>query len=167
MKKALPERNEVFVSQKDGKLIRWDYGADEVIEAVNDSRNLHPVFIHLRKLLSRFIEEGATDEFLDDINHMLSRIKYRKYILPADIRPSPSNLPSNGYVDLIDHELNPEAYAADEFSKLLTSGMLQRLKTCEMDGCENLFLGPRQAKWCSKTCGSKSRVRAKRRRDSQ
>ena len=74
-------------------------------------------------------------------------------------------LRGRGLADL-DPMPSPEAYAANDFSRILTSGMLERVRRCQMEGSKRLFAGPPQAKWCSKTCGSKHRVRKKRKLDS-
>lgn len=174
MKKALPGQKEVFVIERQGNVVVWDFFAEEIVDAANNElrtgrANNSPenrVFNNLRKWMSRYLNEGITDDLLNDLNAALHEIRYSKYIFPLDLLPSEIGFPQNGYVAKYDKIPSPEAYAADDFSKLLTSGMLKRLKRCQMDGCEKFFLGPPQAKWCSKSCGSKFRVREKRRRQS-
>jgi predicted RNA-binding Zn ribbon-like protein len=112
--------------------------------------------------MSRYLEEGVTDNLLNDLNAAIREIRYEKVILPLDLLPTGTEYPQNGYIAQYDKMPSPMAYAADDFSKLLTSGELKRLKRCHLEGCEKFFLGPPQAKWCSKTCGSKYRVRKKR-----
>lgn len=169
MKKALPDLNEVFVFERQGKLTRWDIYAEELVEAVNSGPTGHPqvdlVYRKLYQWMRRYLDEGVTDEFLNDLNAAIRKVLYRKYILPLDFSPPEAGYPKNGYVADHNMVLEPEVYAADEFSKFLTSGQLLRLRSCQLDECENFFLGPPQAKWCSKTCGSKFRVREKRKRD--
>lgn len=168
MKKALHETDEVFIFQKSGKASIWDFKAEEVIEAINDSsQENNPVILNLRKWIVRYLNEGITDELLDDLNSKIQNNRYSKYVIPADLTGSVSDLPKNAYIAQYDTALNPESYAADDFSKLLTSGEFKRLKICKLDDCDNIFLGPPQSKWCSKPCGSLFRVRTKRRRDSQ
>ena len=175
MKKALQDSNEVFIYERQGKVHVWDFFAEEIVEAVNKGLQNEAagtfsedivVFQKLREWMSRYLKEGITDDFLNDLNAALHEIRYSKYILPLDLLPSETGFPKNAYVAKYDKIPKPEAYAADDFSKLLTSGALKRLKRCQMEGCENFFLGPPQARWCSKTCGSKFRVREKRKRDS-
>lgn len=169
MKKALPNTNEIFISEKFGKPDIWDFYAEEIVEAANngisDSPNGDLVCQRLREWMSRYLKEGITDDLLNDLNTALRKIRYSKYILPTDICPSETGFPVNAYVAQHDNLLDPGAYAADDFSKLLTSGELKRLKRCQHEGCEKFFLGPSQARWCSKICGSKFRVRKKRKRD--
>ncbi len=174
MKKALPGQEEVFIFERLGNIHVWDFFAEEIVEAVNKnlkngSENTYLENLVYRKMtewMDRYLKEGVTDDFLNDLNAALHEIRYSKYILALDILPSESVFPKNGYVAKYDKIPSPEAYAADDFSKLLTSGQLKRLKRCQLDGCEKFFLGPPQARWCSKSCGSKFRVREKRRRDS-
>ncbi len=174
MKKALPGQKEVFLIERQGNVLVWDFFAEEIVEAANKGLKNEPadnspeylVFRNLRVWISRYLKEGATDDFLNDLNAALHEIRYSKYIFPLDLLPSEIGFPQNGYIAKYDKTPSPEAYAADDFSKLLTSGMLKRLKRCQMEGCEKFFLGPPQAIWCSKTCGSKFRVREKRKRES-
>ncbi len=174
MKKALPGTNEVFVYEIQGKPHVWDFFAEEIVEAANKGLKKESaatcserlVLQKLSKWMCRYLKEGITDDFLNDLNAALHEIRYSKYILPLDLLPSETGFPQNAYVAKYDKIPTPEAYAAEDFSKLLTSGKLKRLKRCQMEGCENFFLGPPQARWCSKTCGSKFRVREKRKRDS-
>ena len=107
-----------------------------------------------------------TDDLLNDLNAAIHEIRYSKYIFPLDLLPSEIGFPQNRYVAKYDPTPSPEVIAADDFSKLLTSGALKRLKLCHLDGCEKFFLAPPlQAKWRSKACGSRFRVREKRKRD--
>lgn len=175
MKKALPGQKEVFLIERQGKVVIWDHFAEEVLEVANKGLKYEPigtleenlVYQHLCEWMSRYLKEGITDDFLNDLNAAIHEIRYSKYILPLDLIPSETGFPQNGYVAKYDKIPEPEAYAADDFSKLLSSGKLKRLKRCQMPDCEKFFLGPRQARWCSKTCGSKFRVRKKRKLDSQ
>ena len=174
MKKALPNQKEVFVIERQGASYVWDFFAEEIVCAANKTLKKESactssesiVYQKLRDWMNRYLKEGITDNLLNDLNAALHEIRYSKYILPLDLLPSETGLPQNAYVAKYDKVPKPEAIAADDFSKLLTSGELKRLKHCQMEDCENLFLGPPQARWCSKSCGSKFRVREKRKRDS-
>lgn len=170
MKKALPSTNEVFIYMRQGKPHIWDFFAEEIVtfanQGLNDESEVKLVCQILREWMNRYLEEGITDNFLNDLNIAIKEIRYSKHILPIDLLPSETGFPRNTYIAQYDKIPEPEAYAADDFSKLLTSGELKRLKRCHLKGCENFFLGPPQARWCSKSCGSKFRVREKRKRDS-
>jgi hypothetical protein len=174
MKKALPGQKEVFIYESQGKVHVWDFFAEEIVEAANKGLKNEPVDTGgesivcrgIYEWMSRYLKEGATEDFLNDLNNALHNIRYSKYLLPSDLLPSENGYPQNAYIAKYDKTPEPEAIAADDFSKLLSSGMLKRLKRCQMEGCAKFFLGPPQARWCSKVCGSKFRVRKKRKLDS-
>lgn len=156
--------------EKEGIPRVWDFFAEEIIEFANKEEVNEPpaakyIRPKLREWMSRYLKEGITNDFLNDLNTAIHKIRYSKYIFPLDLLPSETGFPKNGYIAQYDEIPKPEEYAADDFSKLLTSGELKRLKRCQLKGCENFFLGPPQARWCSKACGSKFRVREKRKRD--
>jgi len=52
-------------------------------------------------------------------------------------------------------------------ARLVNAGIIDRLKRCQLKSCRKYFFGGPRAKWCSDTCGSKVRVRNKRKRDKQ
>lgn len=175
MKKALHKQEKAFLYEKGGKLYPEEVCIDEIIAAVN--RGLKgdwgdvtiPGTVVLRKIhewICRYIEEGATEEFLCELNADLHHVQYSNYVVPPDFYSSEGEEPQSVYVANLNINYTPETFAAKEFSRLVTYGMLNRIKRCQMPDCENIFLGPPQAKWCSKTCGCKFRVRKKRKRDS-
>ena len=139
MKKALPGQKEVFLFERQGKVSPWNFFAEDIVEATNKGLDNEPadysaeylVFRNLREWMSRYLKEGVTDNFLNDLNAALHEIRYSKYVLPLDLLPSKIGCPQNGYVAKYDKTTTPEAIAADDFSKLLTSGMLKGLKSCQ------------------------------------
>jgi len=169
MKKALPSSNEVFIYEHQGRIRLWDSYAEDIIQVANtgipDLSAGEVICQCLRVWFARYLEEGVSDALLDDLNQAIHGIRYAKYILPTDLVASDNGCPQTAYAAQVVSPPDPVAYAADDFSKLLTSGQLNRLKRCQATGCDNFFLGPPQAKWCSKSCGSKQRVREKRRKD--
>lgn len=174
MKKALLGQEEVFLSKQGREIYLWNFDIEEILIAANDDLENDPkdklpwnqVLPRIRDWVIRYFREGATDAFLNDLNNAMQDVRYMKYVLPHDLLPSDTGYPRSGYIADLDKMPSPEAYAANDFSKILTSGMLERVRRCQMEGCKRLFAGPPQAKWCSKTCGSKHRVRKKRKLDS-
>jgi predicted RNA-binding Zn ribbon-like protein len=166
MKKALHQSFELY--ENNGKILVWDFTLEEIVAAVNNpSENHHPVLMYMRSWMIRYYREGVTDKLLDDLNTMIEKISYSKIIAPSDLYSMESQRPQQIYVCRSQSIMNPEIYAANDFSKLLTNGELNRLKSCNLEGCEKIFLGRPQAKWCSSACGSKYRVRKKRKLDAQ
>jgi hypothetical protein len=50
--------------------------------------------------------------------------------------------------------------------RIVIEGLLPRIKRCEeKENCGRYFFGDPRAHWCSRKCGSRARVRAKRRKD--
>lgn len=177
MKKVLPVHKVPFLQRNPGDNPKpWVFCAEEIVDAVNEGAKLkhgpitcklHMIVLQeLAEWMRRYLEEGITDKFLNDLNSDLHQIRYAKYVVPLDLLPSDTGFPRELYVAEFGHNPTPEAIAANDFSRLLTSGELKRLKRCQQSDCQNFFLGPPQAKWCSKTCGSKHRVRKKRSKDS-
>ena len=170
MKKTLHKQVKAFLYEKDGKIYPEEVCIDEIIAAVNrgikgEWGDTTPKAIILRKLhewICRYIEEGATEDLFNELNSDLHHVQYFNYVVPPDFYSSQGEEPQSVYVVNSNIAYTPETTAAKEISKLITYGMLNRIKRCQLPGCENIFVGPPQAKWCSKTCGSKYRVREMR-----
>lgn len=171
MKKTLHWNHTVFVEEKNGEISFWNYTIEEVLNFSNLDVTGEPITLiqtnkALRAWMTRFLEEGITDELLDDLNKNLHKVKYSKYIVPIDLLPPGADYPQERFIADKSKIPNTKELAANHFSMLLTSGALKKLKICELPDCENFFVGPPQARWCSKSCGSKFRVRKKRKRES-
>ncbi len=162
--------NKIHLFQNQQSLEPWIANEYDIIDAVNQRSNeigeVSEVLFELGLWLTRYHEEGLTDELLDDLNQRLNSIVYKKYVLPLDLCSKGSKHPEDFYVAQLDTATTaPKVYAADGFARLLTSGKLSRLKVCQLKSCRNFFFGPPQSKWCNKICGSKYRVQEKRRKD--
>lgn len=175
MKKALHKVEKAFLFERNGQLHPEEPNIDEILTGINrglkgDWGEGTPVTITLRevyKWICRYLEEGATEALLNELNADLHQMHFYKYVLPPDFYSLDGKEPQCLTVANMNYQYSPKTFAANEFSRIITTGMLKKIKRCQLPGCENLFLGPPQAKWCSKTCGSKHRVRQKRRRDSE
>ena len=174
MKKALHKLETAFLYERDGKVYPEEVCINEIIAAVNRGINgewgdTTSEAIIVRKLhdwICRYIDEGATEDFLNELNTDLRHMQYSNCVVPADFYSAKNEEPQSVYIANLNIPYTHETHAAKEFSRLITYGMLNRIKRCQLPGCENIFVGPPQAKWCSKTCGSKYRVSKKRKRDS-
>jgi len=173
VKKALHRQETAFLYEKDGEVHPEEICVEEIITAVNrgvkgEWADTTTEAIILRKLhdwICRYIEEGATEEFLNELNTDLHPMQYSNYVVPADFYLTQNKEPQSVYIANLNIPYSHETHAAKEFSRFITYGMLNRIKRCQLPGCEKIFIGPPQAKWCSKTCGSKYRVSKKRKRD--
>lgn len=175
MKKALQAHKRPFLYEKGGQVLPEEMCTEEVIAALNrwvlgewdDSHPLSRVLGLVYGWVTRYLAEGATEAFLNDLNAQLHQVQYFNYVAPADLFCEGAVEPESIFVVNMNLDYTPEAFAAKEFARFINAGMLQRIRRCQYPGCGSIFLGPPQAKWCSKTCGSKYRVGKKRKRDSQ
>ena len=110
--------------------------------------------------LEQLVQEGVTTKMIEDLNTELEGIRFQ-HVLKKDDSGEPTWL----YIADYGFGQDADSRAAYAFSQLLTCGALEGLKKCQMSDCDNFFLGRPNAKWCSKKCGARHRVRSKRKRD--
>jgi predicted RNA-binding Zn ribbon-like protein len=173
MKKALHDIEEVSLFKINGEIHSDELSIDEILDAVNrglkgdvgDSNETAKMLRKLHQWISRYIEEGTTEKLYYDLNADLQHVRYSKSV-SSDSFPSEDGNSKGKYIADLTKGITSEECAAKEFSRIITDRLINRLKRCKGFDCENVFFGPPQAKWCSKTCGSKYRVREKRKRDS-
>ena len=68
------------------------------LEMAKNSSPQNRVTNNLRLWMNRYLNEGVTDDLLNDLNVALHEIRYSKYIFPLDVLPSQIGFPQNGYV---------------------------------------------------------------------
>jgi hypothetical protein len=188
MKKPLHGGESRYYSFKNGELIVW--GAHDVVmllEAANEAPKFEVVekgglsllakngvvvpevspedsfCVAVNDWMNSLFRDGVTDELIDDLNQHLADVRYVQVLEPlgrgaASWRYNIADM--NGQHD-------PVEAAAYAFSNQLAIGSLAKLRRCQLADCQKFFLGPPNAKWCSASCGSKNRVRRKRKRDKQ
>jgi hypothetical protein len=173
MKKALQDEvRKFYLSEVDGSISSWGPESNQFLESANRAHrfigatkkaNLRgwDIFcLELYRWLGRLVRYGESAGLIRDLNKQLNDVRY-KHIIKKD---SSGNAVWWQAVDFGAMD-DPRSGAAYTFSHMLCAGTLKGLKRCK--DCENFFLGRPNAKWCSVTCGSRHRVRAKRRRDRQ
>lgn len=173
MKKALHRPEMAFLREKDGKIYPEELCVEEIVAAVNlgiqgewGIASLETVILQkIYNWICRYMNEGATEEFLNDLNYHLRVVQYSNYVVPSDFFSPAAEGPQSVYVVNSNIEYSPDTFAAKEISRFVTYGMIDKLRRCQLASCQNIFIGPPNAKWCSKTCGSKYRVKKKRKRD--
>lgn len=172
MKNPLPDDSDIFFSHFGGRIAAWDVSDEEIlVEAANQGlRNdidettlIVPERLifedSVAQWLTRLISDGVTEQLVDELNKETADIRYRRILdIYSDGRPR--------WTDIADLDgLEPESKAAYAISHLIGSGAFERLRQCQEDACDQVFLGPPNAIWCSERCGSRARGRAKRMRD--
>ena len=115
MKKALHKQEKAFLFEKGGKVYPEEVCIDEIIAAVNrgikgEWGDTTPEAVILRKLhdlICRYIEEGATEEFLNDLNTDLRHMQYSNYVVPSDFYSSEDEEPQSVYVANLNIIMSP------------------------------------------------------------
>lgn len=170
MKKA---QQEPILLIQDGQLIGW--GTNDVknlINSANDAvineetkakkltwKELSDIIVY--EWFEQFVAKGITKDVVNDLNKRISHIQYRRALMH-----SKKGHPYWREVADAESLNHPDLKTAYVISHLLAIGALENLKRCQLEDCKNFFIGPANKKWCSKSCGSNSRVkkmRAKRR----
>jgi predicted RNA-binding Zn ribbon-like protein len=186
MQKALHDEVEVFFTFQRGELIAWHASdVDMLIRAANDAPEFETTqkdgftllvkdgvvvpriseeetfCIEVNDWMCELVDNRVTDEMIDELNSALADLRYVHVLMRSeDGRP----YWQRNIADM-NRPPNVEVLAAHAFAHLLTNGGLKGLKRCALPDCEKFFIGRPNAKWCSKSCGSKHRVRRKRKRD--
>ncbi|UJF20267.1 CGNR zinc finger domain-containing protein (plasmid) [Vibrio sp. SS-MA-C1-2] len=164
MKNPFQKPNKHF-SMRKGELTADVFNTQEIIDAINDEYQNIEMLNILRERIVNYINNGLSDADINEINNKLVKIHYSKALLSDDLMIQ-NNDSRVIYIAQLDQLTSPDIYAINEFVKLLELNALDKVKICQLDNCQKLFIGRPQGKWCSDSCGSKNRVRVKRKRDS-
>jgi hypothetical protein len=157
----------------DGKVQSWDTGItkdliDMVNQVLREGSGASPAYVQggyvfcaaIHDWMEKLVTEGVTREMIANLNTELEEVRFQHVLSQG-----PSGKTKWKYIGDFQGGLDPDAAAAYGFSHLLQAGALDGLKRCQLEDCENFFIGRPNAKWCSARCGSLHRVRAKRKRD--
>lgn len=112
--------------------------------------------------IKRIARYGASDSLLTEVDALLSHVHVN-----ANWRldPSTKEFKRATYGPVADSFPTWECVWALAVARFINSGLVKKLKKCQLSECNNFFIGGPRAKWCSDNCGSKHRVRNKRKRD--
>ncbi len=188
MEKALLGEIDDFFTYREGKLHRFVVGdIDWLLAAANDAphfedRTVRGMTIRfkngvpvsavspdevfcwwVKEYMAQIVENGVTDNFAGELNELLSEVRYI-HVLAVSKKGEPYW--QNNIADMREASTPPEL-AAYALSQHLATGGLNGIKRCELSDCRKFFVGRPNAKWCSKSCGGKHRVRKKRKRDKE
>lgn len=115
------------------------------------------------RALGRLSRYGITKAFASELNVYLENMATRAY-LRLDHKTGNVEWIFDRRLYLKEHKKTQTVFW---IATLLQHGGLDGLAKCQMPGCGNFFVGTARKRWCSDTCGSRSRVRAKRKRDKE
>lgn len=135
-------------------------GANQHIQELKDREQDQ---IELDKFIYDWMVEyekhGASVKLLNALNYYLSPVGHQ------------CHLQKNGeklnlvFVAHIPHKPHPAMFVAYMFSNMTSRGWLEGLKRCASTDCQQFFIGRSNVKWCSKSCGSRSRVKKMRKKN--
>lgn len=106
--------------------------------------------------IDEFHRIGVTDGLLHKLNGVLQGIRVQCLI------ENVNNKLSAVHIAFIPSGSPPKLLAAYMFFHITSLGGLEGLKRCQNNNCMKFFIGRSNSKWCSKSCGSKHRVKKMR-----
>lgn len=122
-----------------------------------DSSNTIPALdAFIYECLDKYLRNGGSDELLNKLNEILKNVKIQCLVESID------NALVTVHVAYIPYNPPPLIFGAYMFSNVTTLGGFEGLKRCQSKGCLKFFIGRTNTKWCSKSCGSKYRVKKMR-----
>lgn len=117
----------------------------------------HDEFIYW--CMDEHLKNGASPLLLNTLNSQVCIVGHQCHIMPQGRKVVAM------FVAHIPHKPPPTVFAAYMFSNMSSLGWLKGLKRCLSADCRQFFIGRPNVKWCSKTCGSRSRVKKMRKRN--
>jgi hypothetical protein len=149
MKKALQDEQRGFFTAIDGQIrMQSAVLAEVLIEAANKfleksdfEKNISISELHFFEQsiylwMSRLVKEGVTNKLIDDLNKVLSTVRFRHILMPPK-----GELPYWEHIADIRTSFGPQIKAAYAFSQQLALGSLVELKRCQMPNCQKFFIG--------------------------
>lgn len=108
------------------------------------------------EILGDYIINGVSNVLLNKLNDNLKAVIIQCVVEKIEDKLSIihiAHMPSNPC---------PSMFGAYFFSHVVSLGGLKELKKCSNNSCLKFYMGRTNAKWCSKSCGSKYRVKKMR-----
>ncbi len=127
------------------------------LEGRDSIQSAHDEFIYW--CMEEYLKNGASPDLLNTLNSNVCYIGHQSHIMPVGKKLVAM------FVAHIPHQPPPTVFAAYMFSNMTSLGWLDGLKRCQSIECQQFFIGRPNVKWCSKTCGSRSRVKKMRKRN--
>jgi hypothetical protein len=131
--------------------------AETLVEQANEGDE------QARRWLDPLIAKGPTAKLIWEIHDIAKDVVIPMHLGIRGSRSRPKLV--LGYGALMDTP-EPALYAL-AVGRMIETGFADRFHRCGVPDCQRYFVGDPRSRWCSTTCGSKARVRAKRKRDRQ
>lgn len=127
------------------------------LEGRDSIQLVHDEFIYW--CMEEYLKKGSSADLLNTLNSQVCTIGHQCHIMPQGKKLVAI------FVAHIPHNPPPTVLAAYMFSNMISLGWMDGLKRCQSTDCRQFYIGRSNVKWCSKTCGSRSRVKRMRRRN--
>lgn len=119
--------------------------------------NLIPVLeAFFYECMDEYFRNGISDNLLNRLNEIIKDVKIQCLVENIDNKLLALHV---AYMPCNPH---PLLFGAYMFSHITSLGGLEGLKRCQNSNCFKFFIGRSNAKWCSSSCGSKTRVKKMR-----
>lgn len=152
----LIDSSNFYIERQRSENLKRDPMAQEVLELFGNTSVEIDGFIH--ECMVEYFQNGVSDSLLNILNPRLQGIRNQLLVESVDgklVRVYIAYLPINS---------SPKIFAANMFANITFLGGLDRLKRCQISDCQKFYIGRQNQRWCSDTCGSRSRVREKRKK---
>ncbi|MDP7322268.1 MAG: CGNR zinc finger domain-containing protein [Bacteriovoracaceae bacterium] len=110
-------------------------------------------------LMSEYEKNGPTNQLINELTKFLEPVRYQCIIQRINRKLV------TFHVAHLQHHPDPGILACYLFSNMVSLGWFENLKRCQSSECNKFFLGRSNVKWCSKTCGSRARVKKMRKKN--
>ena len=123
----------------------------------NDYQNTLPALaVFIYECMDEYYQNGVSDNLLNKLNEILRNVKIQ--CLVENIK----NRLMAVHVAYMPHNPHPLVFGAYMFSNVTSFGGFEGLKRCKSNDCLKFFIGRRNAKCFSNSCGSKCSVKKMR-----
>lgn len=107
-------------------------------------------------LMSEYEKRGPTNQLIHQLNKFLEPVRHQCIVGRENTKLTMT------HVAHLKHHPDPGTFACYLFSSMASLGWLEGLKRCQSPDCQKFFIGRSNVKWCTKTCGSRNRVKKMR-----
>jgi hypothetical protein len=111
-------------------------------------------------LLTKYLLEGESEKFISHVNAATKKLRFRHLF----VHSKNSKEPEQVEMLIMEGVATPYEQVFYPFMCSLKSGEIKRVKQCFNKDCNHFFLGRKNKKWCSDRCGSKLRMKNKRKK---
>ena len=122
----------------------------------NSSNTMPELEAFIYEWMDEYYQNSVSDNLLNKLNEILRNVRIQCLIENIE------NKLSAVHVAYMPYNPPPLVFGAYMFSNVASLGGFKSLKRCQNNDCLKFFIGRPNTKWCTSSCGSKSRVQKMR-----